>query len=189
MSEYITEQEFKDLNFAEKHLPKGEYEDCVFQNCNFAKVDISNISFEECEFSCCDFSNAEIQKTAFRTCLFAACKMLGLHFEDCNPFLFGGTFDGCDLSYASFFKMDLTSTLFRGCNFTEVDFAEANLNEIEVKMCNFLNASFENTNLKKTDFRGAVNFNIDPEINQIQGAKFHAADLQGLLRKYNIEIY
>jgi len=188
MSEYIHDKKYKDQDFTKKHLAIAEYENCTFKNCNFSKSELSKISFEDCNFESCDFSNAEIQQTAFRECLFEVCKMIGLRFEDINPFLFAGTFDGCDLSYASFYKVDLTSTLFRGCDFTEVDFTEAKLNSVEVRNCNFQKATFQNTKLRNVDFRNAFNFNIDPAQNEITGARFSSSNVKGLLSKYDIEI-
>ena len=42
--------------------------------------------------------------------------------------------------------------------------------------------------LEKADFRGAINYSIDPELNQLKGASFSTAGLGGLLGKYGIRI-
>jgi len=47
---------------------------------------------------------------------------------------------------------------------------------------------FENTNLQKVDLRSAINYSINPEINQIKKAKFSASGLRGLLEKYDIVV-
>jgi hypothetical protein len=47
---------------------------------------------------------------------------------------------------------------------------------------------FAQTNLRKADFRTSYNFTINPENNQITGAKFSMETLPGLLQQYKIEI-
>ena len=115
MSEYITNQEFKNKNFLENPLPKGEYENCNFQNCNFSKADISEISFQDCRFVNCDFTMTAVNKTAFRNIIFVACGLMGLHFEDCNKFLFAANFEDCQLNLASFYGWKISDTNFKDC--------------------------------------------------------------------------
>jgi uncharacterized protein YjbI with pentapeptide repeats len=70
----------------------------------------------------------------------------------------------------------------------EVDFIEADLTQASFPKCDFKNAAFERTVLEKADFRTAVNYSFDPELNKIKKAKFLAADVVRLLEKYQIEI-
>jgi len=49
-------------------------------------------------------------------------------------------------------------------------------------------AHFERSILKKVDFRTAYYFNIDPENNYLQGAKFSLENVSGLLTKYQVDI-
>jgi uncharacterized protein YjbI with pentapeptide repeats len=56
------------------------------------------------------------------------------------------------------------------------------------KNCDLLNTSFMQTNLEKADFRTAINYSFDPELNKIKKAKFSLDGLPGLLMKYNIDI-
>ena len=44
------------------------------------------------------------------------------------------------------------------------------------------------SHMEKSDFRGAFNYSIDPELNKLKGARFSAAGLGGLLGKYGIRI-
>ncbi len=188
MSKCISDKEFKDGNFSESPLLKGEYENCNFQNCNFSKADISKISFQDCRFSNCDFTMAEIIKTAFRTVTFVECRLMGLHFEDCNEFLFAVNFVDCQLNLASFYGWKISDTKFKDCNLQEVDFTEADLSNSIFENCELSGAIFENTNLEGADFRSAMNYNLNPEINKISKAKFSNSNLSGLLAKYDIKI-
>ena len=68
----IRDQEFKNLNFSENRLQKGDYENCTFVNCILANSDLSAINFLECEFRSCNlsgaiFENTVLEKTDFRT--------------------------------------------------------------------------------------------------------------------------
>ncbi|MDB5274371.1 MAG: putative low-complexity protein, partial [Chitinophagaceae bacterium] len=51
-----------------------------------------------------------------------------------------------------------------------------------------LDAVFNGTQLEKADFVTAVNYTIDPELNNIKKAKFSLHGLPGLLAKYGISV-
>lgn len=185
---YIEEQKFEKVDFTKEKLQKGEYEICTFINCNFSAADLSDISFSECEFIGCNLSNAMLSLTSFKDIKFKQSKLLGLHFENCNPFLFAVNFEDCILNFSSFNKLRLKNTKFKNCTLQEVDFADADLNNAIFENCDLNGAVFENTNLEKSDFRTSYNFSIDPEINKLKKAKFSAQGLAGLLQKYDILI-
>jgi uncharacterized protein YjbI with pentapeptide repeats len=84
--------------------------------------------------------------------------------------------------------LDLSHIIFRDCNLSKVDFTEAKMTGLIFKNCELSKAIFENTNLNKADFRTAKNFSLDPERNNIDGAKFSKNGLEGLLVKHNILI-
>jgi fluoroquinolone resistance protein len=182
------ELEFEDQNFAEQHLPQGKYSDCIFKNCSLVGVDLSLFAFVDCQFQGCLFSTTKLDQTAFREVKFVDCKLLGLHFEDCNDFLFAVTFENCDLSMSSFFQGKLKGTKFQHCNLYEVDFSEADLNEAIFDHSDLQRAIFKQSNLEKADFRKARNYHLNPELNRIKKAKFSAPEVLGLLQHYDILI-
>jgi len=114
--------------------------------------------------------------------------MLGLHFDNCNEFLFTVEFDNCFLNLSSFYKRKLKKTNFYNSSLQEVDFTETDLTGSLFDNCDLNKAIFENAILKKADFRTSYNYSIDPEINQIKKAKFSMTGIAGLLNKYDIEI-
>lgn len=75
---------------------------------------------------------------------------------------------------------------FHDCNLTEVDFTEAILIDSTFNNCNLGGAIFDNTHLERADFRTAVNFQIDPASNKMNGAKFSINGLANLLMKYKL---
>lgn len=184
----IEEKTFKKINFSERGLAKGDYENCTFVNCVFSNIDLSNNNFLECEFNGCNLSMSEMAKTAFRNIKFKECKLLGLHFENCNKFLFSVEFENCVLNLSSFYKLGIKKTKYINCSLQEVDFTECDLSGSIFDNCDLMRARFERTVLEKVDFRTAYNYSIDPELNRIKNAKFSIVGIIGLLDKYDIEV-
>ena len=114
--------------------------------------------------------------------------MLGLQFNDCNPFGFSVSFLNCNLGHASFFKAKLKNTVLKNCHLSETDFTECDLTGSVFDNCDLAGAVFDNSNLEKTDFRTSHNYAIDPEINRIKKAKFGLPGVLALLNKYDIVI-
>lgn len=185
-SKYIVDQEIKHINFAETGVEQADYENCTFNSCIFSNCDISDLGFEDCEFIDCDFSNTKITNTAFKNIRFINCKLIGVQFDECNPFLLEFSFEKCILNYSSFYQLKIKGTRFTTCTLLEVDFTETDLSGANFTECDFSGSMFGNTNLKKTDLRGSTNFSINPGQNQVAGAKFSLETLPGLLQQYNI---
>ena len=96
----------KKVDFTARKLSK-EYDCCTFIACNFENIQLANITFIECKFINCNLSNSKLNYTAFKGVLFEKCKLLGVNFNDCNPFLLKFTFIDCDLTLASFYQPPL----------------------------------------------------------------------------------
>ncbi|VAX17320.1 pentapeptide repeat protein [hydrothermal vent metagenome] len=189
MNQTITENKvFKKINFGEKRIPRGDYDNCRFINCKFININLSGFSFIECEFEDCDLSMAKINNTSFKGVKFINCKLLGLNFNDCDNFLLMMCFDNCHLNLASFYKLELKKIEFRNCDLKEADFTETDLTNSKFENCDLNRAIFSNTKLGKADLSTSYNYSIDPEINRIRKAKFSSIGALGLLDKYDIII-
>jgi len=169
---YVVEKVYDKSDFTANALPQGDYEDCQFINCNFANADLSTNRFSDCEFSSCNLTMAKLKESALKSIVFKHCKLVGVHFETCDEFLFSIECSDCILKLASFFKMKLPKTKFRNCGLQEVDFAEADLSNALFERCDLQGAIFDHTILEKTDFRTSFNYSIDPEINKMKKARF-----------------
>jgi len=185
---YIEEKKFEKIDFTVNVLAEADYENCSFTNCNFSNTDLSKMNFSECGFVDCNISLAKLTKTAFRDVGFKGCKLLGLHFDDCNEFLFEVDFDHCLLNLSSFYKRKLKKTNFKNSSLQEVDFTEADLTGALFDNCDLAKATFDDTLLEKVDLRTSYNYSIDPERNRVKKAKFSMAGIAGLLDKYDIDI-
>jgi uncharacterized protein YjbI with pentapeptide repeats len=183
---YSFEETYNGIDHSREDFEAKEFELCRFEYCKFAKVNLSECSFIECEFEGCDLSMAKLYGTTIRDSSFKECKMVGLQFDTCNDFGFSPTFESCNLNLSSFFQVKIKNAVFKNCSLNEVDFTEAKLNIALFEECDFANATFSATKLLEADFRSSHNYMIDPESNQITGAKFSLQGLPGLLQKYEI---
>lgn len=169
-------------------LAKAEYDNCHFIQCSFNEINLNNYSFSECVFEACDLSNVTISNTSFKDVQFIQCKLLGLKFEEVNPFLLTVSFHNCTLNFASFYKLTLKSTLFKNCSLHEVDFSGTDLSDSNFDNCDFSASIFDGTILKNVNFRTSFNFSIDPSRNQLTKAKFSKENCLGLLNHLKIDI-
>lgn len=184
----MEDQIYKAQDFTKEKLPKGTYDNCQFISCNFSGADLSEVNFVECSFEQSDLSTANITNTAFKEVHFLNCKLLGLRFDECNPFLLSLDFEECQLDLSNFYQLDLKGTAFKKCSLVEVDFSEANLGATSFVDTNLAGATFDQTNLEKADLSTAVNYQLNPARNRIRKARFSKAGLIGLLREFEIEI-
>lgn len=185
---YFQNQHIGSVNFNTIPAQTGEYDNCTFENCIFSGFNLSDFSFEECVFKNCDFSNAKITNTAFKTVRFENCKLIGLQFDECNPFLLAFQFIGCQLNLSGFYRVKMKNSFFTDCILHEVDFSETELSGSTFNNCDFSGATFGNTNLEKADLRTSFHFSINPELNNIRKAMFSSENISGLLDKYDIII-
>lgn len=189
MNKVFTEdKEFNGADFTQQPLPVGDYEYCRFVKCNFSGTKLSHINFVECVFEDCDLSTANVANTAFKVVQFKNCKVLGVHFNYCNPFLLSLSFEGCILNFSSYYNLSLKQTQWKGCSLHEVDFNDADLTGAAFDNCDLRDAVFRNACLEKADFRTAINYSVDPEANKIKKARFSLPGIAGLLDKYDIVI-
>ncbi len=179
---------FERIDFTESKLIVDEYENCRFINCNFYAVSLLNITFRDCVFDSCDFSLSEMKNTTLNDIRFTECKLVGVQFEECNPFLFSVSFKNCVLKLAVFYKTKLKKTTFTNCNLEETDFTETDLTAAKFDNCDLSRAIFRKTILEKADFVSSFHYSIDPETNRITKARFSRSGIAGLLDKYRIEI-
>jgi len=169
---YIVDDAFEKKDFSINSLDKGDYEYCTFLNCDFSNSDLSEVRFIDCEFVDCNLCSANLKKSALQGVKFKNCKMLGLHFDKCNPFGFTVMFEDCTLNHSSFYKTKIRNTVFKNSKLIEVDFTQCDLTETVFNNCNLDRATFDNTIIEHANFCTSYNYSINPEINQIKKAKF-----------------
>jgi len=101
---YLTNQTFDKSDFTRNPIPNADFEACCFTHSNFSDTDLSGYNFTDYIFEDCNISTARIVQTTFNEVVFRNCKMLGLHFETANEFLFTVSFENCNLNLCSFYQ-------------------------------------------------------------------------------------
>jgi len=180
-------------NVLDRALPPAlvgqlEFEEYHFRNFDLTQANLAGRLFHDCLFENCNLAGATIQNAALQNVAFDGCKLLGLQFHSCRDMLFGVHFDRCQLDYASFAGRSMPTTRFMGCSLQEVDFRQADLSGAVFEDCNLLRALFAETRLIGADFTTAHGIELDPELNELQQARFAKESLPGLLAKYNLLI-
>ena len=184
---------FPTENVLERALPPAlvgqlEFENYHFRNFDLTQANLTGRVFRECLFENCNLAGATIQNAALQNVAFDGCKLLGLQFYSCRDMLFDVHFDKCQLDYASFTGRRMPNTRFVSCSLQEVDFRQADLTAAVFEDCNLLRALFADTRLVGADFTTAQGVELDPELNELQQARFTKESLPGLLAKYNLVI-
>lgn len=185
---YFQDLEFRKQDYTKQPLAPGEYDGCAFEHCNFSNTNLSGVHFMDCRFTDCNLSTALLGKTAFKDVKFINCKLMGLRFDDCDPFLFEVYFETSSLDLCVFYRCKLKKTIFRNCSLREADFTEADCSGAFFDHCDLDKSVFAATNLEAANLVTAFHYLIDPESNRLKKARFSLGGLPGLLAKYQIEI-
>lgn len=184
----FSDETFEKVNYQEKPLHRGDYENCEFKNCDFSGAQLTDVKFIDCSFISSDLSNLMIKNVALNNVKFSGCKMLGFHFDRCHPFGLSFGFTDCILDYATFYQLKIMKTIFKNCSIREGDFTEADLSHAVFEQCDLDKVIFDNTILDQADLRTAYHFSLNMEKNKAKKAKFAIPGVLGLLSKYDIVI-
>lgn len=189
MADQFSDNEtFKSIDFSKFSDFAPEYSECIFMSCNFSNCNLANISFFDCRFEDCNFSMTKMENTSFKDASFRNCKIIGVDFSPCNDFLLSFQFETCILDYTFYYKKKLKKTMFKNCSLKEANFTDADFSLSSFLNCDLSRAVFHGTQLVRADFRTAINYSIDPEVNAVKKAKFAYPGLIGLLDKYDLDI-
>lgn len=190
-TEYLS-QVFKDIDLSYEEIHCIEFDGCTFRECNFSETDLKKSRFIDCHFEQCNLSNARIELCRFSETSFHECKMVGIDWTRANwPGLSLPSaikFYKCILNDSSFYGLDLEELVMQECKAHDVDFREGNFSHADFRHTDFTNSLFIATNLSNSNFTEALNYNIDINLNQIQGAKFSRYEAINLLYSLGIEL-
>ena len=164
------------------------FEQCTFTRCDLSKSDFAKSRFIDCTFIGCDLSMIKLRGASLQHVVFKECKLLGVDFSVCSEMLFSPWFEQCILDHSVFAGRRMAKTHFNRCSLKGVDFEQAELNEAVFDTCDLQDAVFDRTQLRTADLTSAFNYRIDPERNDVQGARFSMDGALSLLAKYGIVI-
>ena len=187
MEQYVEDKLFENSDFTSLDLIDWEFESCTFENCNFSKNSLKRSRFSNCQFTDCNLSNTDISKVSFQEVTFINCKLLGLHFDLCNPFGLEIQLTSCQADYCVFYQLDMRKSKFIDTRCSGTDFTEANLAGVDMINCDFREAIFDRTILMKANLTDSYSYQIDPENNTLTGAAFSMPHVLNLLDKYTLK--
>jgi len=188
-SEY-TDQSFKRINYRNKTINRKTFQNCIFTNCAFQEATFLNCKFRDCSFSDCDLRLMHVAGSSFRESIFKHSTVTGVNWVEGSwsksGLLESIGFIDSEVSYSSFFGLELAKLVITKCVAKNADFAEANLTQADFTETDFAESRFLHTNLTEANFTHARNYAIDPGLNKLKDAKFSLPEAINLLRCMNI---
>lgn len=191
-SQEYYDQTFENVHLEQSEILTGEFTDCTFIKCSFEAAVLSNCRFSSCTFRECNLSLAQIPGSAFPSTRFEKSKLLAIDWTQGNwsQSAFNnldGFFD-CVISHSTFIGLGLEGIQIKNCVANEVDFREADLSKVSFKGTDLAKSIFGNTNLSEADLSRARNYQIDPGVNTLKGARFALPEAMSLLYSMDIII-
>ena len=191
-SEEYHEEKFVDLDLSNRSIENVKFEYCFFTCCKFDSTTFKKCKFVDCTFKSTSMNLTNFDGSTFTETEFNQCNMKGINWTKMSfPYIVLGSpihFTDCEISYSSFYELNLSSITLINCKAHEVDFRGTNLSNSDLSGTDFLNAQFCSTNLSHSDIRKSINYNISPTENNIRKAKFSLLEVIGLLNFCEIEI-
>lgn len=173
------EEEF--IEIKEQKIDSIYFDDCTFVKCDFSNAQIKNCKFTDCKFISCDLSLSKLKSCVFNDVSFEKCKLIGISWSNCDE-PFNVKFDACNISQNSFHLLDLRKMKFINSVIKDSGFEECNLQEAVFDNCDLEFSDFFNNNLKKASFETSRNYLINPQINDIEKAKFSLPEALSFLK-------
>lgn len=186
------EHTFTKQNLKQATLTHKYFEECTFNGCDFSEAELKHCKFIDCEFVDCNLSLTKLNYSQFNSVKFLNCKIIGVNWTQAIWASIGIAyplhFEKCLLNDASFFGLQLQTSVFIECKIHNADFGEANCEHADFSYSDLQATSFHHTNLGYANFEGALNYNIDVLNCNIKGAKFSLPEAVQLLNSLAIEI-
>lgn len=80
-------------------------------------------------------------------------------------------------------KTHFCKSKIKECYFNETELIEADFKDTDLE-----GSLFHHCDLTQSDFRGAINYSIDPQANILKKAVFSSPEVLALLRYFDIQI-
>lgn len=164
-----------------------DFTGCTFKGVRLAETRWREARLEDCRFDDCDLSRMAPGGLGARGVVFAGCKLMGVDWSNlaAYPAL---TFERCDLRYASFVSLCLRKIAFSSCNLEEAQFSETELAEASFAGCRLTGTRFERCDLRKASFAGAAELKLNPDGNQVRGARIPVDAAVRLAQSFGLHV-
>jgi fluoroquinolone resistance protein len=178
-------------DFENLHVKKEEFKSnasfsrCTFESCQFSHCKLTDI--RECTFKNCSFTHIDWQGRVSDV-IFDECKIVGAAFYKCEQRFFSPQFKNSILLACNFSDMKLKRLSFAKCKVKECYFNQTQAQEANFKEADLEGTLFHHADLSRADFRGAINYSINPQNNVLKGALFSTPEALSLLSFFHIKI-
>ncbi len=178
---------FENLNIRNEILKSKEFDNCTFKNCKFNETTFQFCRLTESIFEDCDLSLIRIKDSVFNDVNIVNSKAIGINWSLCGQ-PYSMNFTNSNISMSSFSQVDLRHSNIISCIAHEVDFYKTNLEKANFANTDLLNATFGDTNLKNTDLTSAINYMINPNMNNINQTKVALPEAVSFLKFFDLKI-
>jgi len=185
-NEYYDEV-FENINIKNEILKSKEFDCCIFKNCKFNETIFQFCKLTECTFENCDLSLIIIKDSIFNDVNIINSKAIGINWSSCGQ-PYSMNFTSSNISMSSFAQVDLRHSNIISCIAHEIDFYKTNLEKVNFSNTDLLNSTFGDTNLKNTDLTSAINYMINPNMNNINQTKVSLPEAISFLKFFNLKI-
>ncbi|MDD5397522.1 MAG: pentapeptide repeat-containing protein [Dehalococcoidia bacterium] len=181
------QETFSNLSLSNETVKSKEFEECEFVGCSFINCKFQKCKFIDCKFNDCVISAINPVDCWITDITFSKCKAIGCDWTKASH-IQGLIFTDCQINYSNFAMLKLPKIKLINCEAKEVDFSETDLSGGTFTGTDFERSVFSKTNLSKADFRGAVNYTIDPRYNTLKKTHFSVPEALSLLSCLDIVI-
>ena len=189
-SRHFEQARFADLAENGRTFSGMSFGDCSFTKCTFTEATFSRCVFVNCAFRGCDLGLVRVPNTNYVNCRFVDSKVIGVDWTEAgglqSKLPLSPAFQGCNVSYSTFFGLSLPRLVLERCIAYEVEFGEADLSDGVFTGTDFQGSTFHHTNLTRADFSDARNYTIDPTANTLKQAVFSLPEAVSLLRGFDV---
>ena len=172
-----------DANLTGEVLATVEATDTIFDRMILVDATLRRWAMESCRFRASDLSNANLGESTLEGVVFEACKLVGVDFSAARGIAFEARFEDCILRLARFGGVGLRDVQFLRCDLRDVDFSGADCRGVVFDDCDLEGALFEGTDLRKADLSSARGVALNPDQNQVKGARISTALALELARR------
>jgi uncharacterized protein YjbI with pentapeptide repeats len=163
---------FDSCDFSEAIFLNCEFTECTFTECNLSVLNVDHSKFTDVNFIDCKLIGVNWIRAYWRDV------MLGVSLK----------FKRCLLNSSSFYGLNLAKIVIEDCRAHDVDFREGNFSGASFFRTDLTNSLFDNTTLTGANFNEAKNYDININSNVITNATFCRYEAVRLLESLNLNL-
>ncbi|MEU4320881.1 pentapeptide repeat-containing protein [Nocardia fluminea] len=173
----VTDVEYRDADFAERHVSGVSVESCLFDSVRFPST-LRHSTLAESTLRVCDLANVQADDSTMIETLIENGRLTGLSWT--AGVLRDVLIDSTRADLSSFAQSRLRTVVFRDCDLRQADFQSTEFRNVRFERCNLVGARFtgariqQNLRFEDCDLTGIYG------ITALRGATINGGDPQGL---------